>query len=150
MAEKSCEDCYEEDLMKCAGCKRKPESAAGEITRPQSRKPLQIQAFSAGEEEQTMPDIKEKLVDILRLKPYNMSEVSAGRLADHLIANGVTIQQWVSVEERLPEENTAVIAATDRGIVFQCWYAYDGWDLWEGNEVTITHWMPIPEPPKGE
>ena len=66
-------------------------------------------------------------------------------LKEHFAEGG-----WISVKERLPEENTAVIAATDRGVVFQCWYAYDGWDLWEGNEVTITHWMPLPEPPKGE
>ena len=69
-------------------------------------------------------------------------------IADYLIANGVKIQQWIPVAERLPKKNTAVIAATDNGIVFQCLYAYDGWDLWEGNEVNITHWMPMPEPPK--
>ena len=75
--------------------------------------------------------------------------------ADHLLANGVTFAtdnhvggKWIPVTERLPEKNTAVIAATDNGIVFQCLYAYDGWDLWEGNEVNVTHWMPLPEPPK--
>ncbi len=25
-----------------------------------------------------------------------------------------------------------------------------GWVLWEGNEVNITPWQPLPEPPKGE
>ena len=69
-------------------------------------------------------------------------------IADHLLANGVTVQRWIPVTERLPEKNTAVIAVTDNGIVFQCLYGYDGWDLWEGNEVHITHWMPLPEPPK--
>ena len=34
---------------------------------------------------------REKLIEILRTKPFNMSEVSGGRLADHLIANGVTV-----------------------------------------------------------
>ena len=64
--------------------------------------------------------------------------------------NGVTVQEWISVNDRLPEENTTVIVATDNGIVFQCLYAYDGWNLWEGNEVNITHWQPMPQPPKGE
>lgn len=64
---------------------------------------------------------------------------NARNIADHLISNGVTVQEWVSVEDRLPEENTTVIVATDNGIVFQCLYAYDGWNLWEGNEVNITH-----------
>ncbi len=71
-------------------------------------------------------------------------------IADHMIANGVTVQEWISVKDRLPEKNTTVIAATDSGIVFQCLYAYDGWDLWEGNEVNITHWIFLPKPPKGE
>ena len=69
-------------------------------------------------------------------------------IADHLIANGVTVQRWIPVTELLPEKNITVIAVTDNGIVFQCLYAYDGWDLWEGNEVNITHWMPLPTPPK--
>lgn len=64
--------------------------------------------------------------------------------------NGVTVQEWVSVEDRLPEENTTVIVATDNGIVFQCLYSYDGWDLWDDNDVNITHWQPMPQPPKGE
>lgn len=73
---------------------------------------------------------------------------NARNIADHLISNGVTVQEWVSVEDRLPEENTTVIVATDNGIVFQCLYSYDGWDLWDDNDVNITHWQPMPQPPK--
>ena len=57
---------------------------------------------------------------------------------------------WIPVSERLPENDTAVIVATDNGMVFQCLYAYDGWDLWDGYTVNITHWMPLPELPKEE
>ena len=60
------------------------------------------------------------------------------------------MSEWISVEDRLPEKNTSVLVSTDNGIVFQCLYAYDGWDLWEGNEVNITHWMPLPEPPNAD
>lgn len=59
-----------------------------------------------------------------------------------------TSKGWIDVNERLPEENTHVIIATDDGHVFGCLYTYDGWDLWEGNEVNITHWQPFPESPK--
>lgn len=47
-----------------------------------------------------MPDIKEKLVELMELNiDYGLADI----LADRLIANGVTIQEWISVEERLPE-----------------------------------------------
>ena len=93
-------------------------------------------------------DVREKLVEMLAPTSLNFEE--ATYLADCLVNNGVTAQEWISVKDRLPEENTTVIVATDNGIVFQCLYAYDGWNLWEGNEVNITHWQPMPQPPKGE
>ena len=106
-------------------------------------------------------DVREKLVELLfKCAPKNIKlkwrgekievAISQGNIADYLIDNGVTVQEWISVKGRLPEKNTSVIASTDKGIVFQCLYAYDGWDLWDGNEVNITHWQPMPQPPKGE
>ena len=66
-----------------------------------------------------MPDVREKLVELLRSVPRR-EEVSIGRgcgksfarlgiIADHLIANGVTVQEWISVKDRLPEENEYVM-----------------------------------------
>ena len=66
------------------------------------------------------------------------------------VGKGESVQEWIPATERLPEKNTAVLALTDNGIVFQCLYAYDGWDLWEGHKVNITHWMRLPQPPEGE
>ena len=107
-------------------------------------------------------DVKTKLVELLEPHMSGLAceyesgsceltscrSCNARNIADHLISNGVTVQEWVSVEDRLPEENTTVIVATDNGIVFQCLYSYDGWNLWDGNEVNITHWQPMPQPPK--
>lgn len=62
-------------------------------------------------------------------------------------------QQWISVEDRLPEEETEVLCylgnALGKGIVVAFrrhgdWY-FDGWKC-----PTVTHWMPLPEPPKEE
>ena len=98
-------------------------------------------------------DVREKLVELLDNaiidSDDNYGFPNTNQVADHLIANGVTVQEWISVNDRLPEKNTTVLASTDNGIVFQCLFAYDGWDLWEGHEVNITHWQPMPEPPKG-
>ena len=95
-------------------------------------------------------DIVEKLVDLFYDNNVRCDQKIEG-LADDvidIIANGLTVQEWVSVKDKLPEENTTVIVATDNGIVFQCLYAYDGWDLWDDNDVNITHWQPMPQPPK--
>lgn len=95
---------------------------------------------------------RERLIKIITETPCVAvsSRIAAEHIADNLLANGVTVKEWIPVTERLPEKNTSVLVSTDNGIVFQCLYAYDGWDLWEGNEVNITHWQPMPQPPKEE
>jgi hypothetical protein len=73
--------------------------------------------------------------------------------------NGATLQEWISVKDRLPEQTdpaTAVLGITERG---RCHIVY----YFKGvtsEEFTgfydicakrgITHWMPLPQPPKGE
>ena len=55
-------------------------------------------------------DVREKLVEILKQAPFEGKvldewwwEEKIKRIADHLISNGVTVQEWVSVDDRLPE-----------------------------------------------
>lgn len=62
--------------------------------------------------------------------------------------------EWISVEERLPEEGTRVLGYDYMGNVV-CYFVYgtrywfeDGWNSAKG--WGVTHWMPLPEPPKGE
>ena len=100
-------------------------------------------------------DVREKLVelvnDVLMYLPWGeIQKDTAERIVDRMLDHDVTVQKWISINDRLPDKNTTVIVATDKGIVFQCLYAYDGWDLWDGNEINITHWQPMPEAPKGE
>ena len=74
--------------------------------------------------------------------------------ADHLIANGVTIQKWIPVTERLPEDNSNVIACLwigEESRIYPAFYAHGVW--WDRvfstpTTNTTTHWMPLPEPPK--
>ena len=56
-------------------------------------------------------DAKEKMVQLLREAPYNIFGNKLGGMlfdsclaliADHLIANGVTVQECTSIEDRLP------------------------------------------------
>lgn len=118
-----------------------------------------------------MNDIREKLVELL--KPYMSGEAcefesgscelaccrscNARALADHLIANGVTVQEWIPVSERLPEVRVPVLTYGRKGAI--------GIGFVQPSSVTAdgkvyfysrygdhlpTHWMPLPTPPKGE
>lgn len=78
-------------------------------------------------------------------------------IVDNLIANGVTIPEWISVNERLPELHTKVLCCGIKGGRFIAELGTWGhekhlyWDKKNGQgSPTVAHWMPLPEPPKGE
>ena len=58
------------------------------------------------------------------------------------------VDEWISVEERLPENGTKCLVYTNRGK----WL--DKIEITHYNEgfyieyCEVTHWMPLPEPPK--
>ena len=108
-------------------------------------------------------DARKKLAELLMQVEDNMCD-DCGRepvgcavvaVADHLIAHGVTVQEWISVKDRLPENICPVLVVLE-GIstAFNGWY-HDGkwWTAGAGTRPftqKVTHWMPLPQPPKGE
>ena len=103
-------------------------------------------------------DVREKLVELLKESKLcskrfddQYSDHTISIIADHLIANGVTVQEWISVKDRLPEKDEIVIICTDKNFIYAGELVGDTWfldnDSWT---ATVTHWMPIPRPPKGE
>ena len=61
--------------------------------------------------------------------------------------------EWIRVEERLPELNDWVLLYTDFGKHIVGWRVKDGW--WHTHTCmckpdAVTHWMPLPLPPKGK
>lgn len=112
-------------------------------------------------------DVREKLVELLTDNlprcgnlprwdnPLQLScDEQVQRIADHLIMNGVTVQEWISVKDRLPENvKEGLLIALRWGAVDIGWCEDGRWgsefiDEYEDGEVT--HWMPLPKPPKGE
>lgn len=105
-------------------------------------------------------DVREKLVELLDANCGYVDEVEAEVLADHLIANGVTVQEWISVDDRLPEDSNDgfadAVLVTDGFVQHMAYFVGGEWRFAESGEIKepmwyrITHWMPLPEPPKGE
>ena len=164
-------------------------------------------------------DVREKLVEAAevlnhyRNRHYNESSATEEyKLAQainnvlptlaRVIAHGVTVQEWISVKDRLPEAETEVLILASRKIYSltthshtthhiittgmyedgtkrtedsEWWWEADGFEYdeerddyiipegwWEykhynGDEQhnyavddDVTHWMPLPKPPKGE
>ena len=97
-------------------------------------------------------DVREKLVELLAPTSLNFEE--ATYLADYLVKNGVTVQEWISInDERKPKEGEDVLV-----VVFDGYDTYtdidclmhDGKWCFETENYKVTHWMEKPEPPKGE
>lgn len=66
----------------------------------------------------------------------------------------VSVPQWISVTDRLPKagENPVLAGNAELGIVNMAWYHRSKgiWETPSGFSCSFTHWMPLPEPPKGE
>ena len=136
-----------------------------------------------------MMDVREKLVELLsekcmetckQRKGYVCSveeckrrkEKCCGFYADHLIMNGVTVQEWISVDDKLPEVvsiHKGYRSTVKKSIRVLCvcvqksgktmvkegyceWYNDYQEPRWKipGTIDEVTHWQYLPQPPKGE
>lgn len=126
-------------------------------------------------------DVREKLVELFYDNNV-MCDQKIESLADDvmdIIANGVTVQEWISVDDRLPDSDQDVILCTreietygkhyEKKKIYRNIYMgyFDGYEwltsychgceyIFKMNEkypnetIEVTHWMPLPQPPKGE
>ena len=104
-----------------------------------------------------MPNTREKLIELLDNFMQPGKQNTLGEFADHLIANGVTIsnletvKEWIPVSERLPEKDVKVLTFGVYGFSVNYRDRFSGkWRGVNGKPQWITHWMPLPNPPKGE
>lgn len=105
---------------------------------------------------------RKKLIAIIKEKDYWLPGVGtlAGqtlRLADHLIANGVTVQKWNSAKTP-PEDwkgeggylTNYYVYTPDYGVDIGNYMGEANRWLCMGMPCNVTHWMPLPEAPKEE
>ena len=126
-----------------------------------------------------MMDVREKLVEILKQAPFEGKvldewwwEEKIKRIADHLISNGVTVQEWISVDDKLPEVvsiQKGYRSTVKKSIRVLCvcvqksgktmvkegyceWYNDYQEPRWKipGTIDEVTHWQYLPQSPKGE
>ena len=102
---------------------------------------------------------REKLIELLGHLEYQYCEshsIMRENVVDYLIMNGVTIHKWIPVTERLPEEDGRYLCNVKsfafKGSFYITMLKYDKGGFIEGHIYTddVTHWMELPEPPKGE
>ena len=104
-------------------------------------------------------DIREKLVELFYDNNMICDQKIEG-LADDvmdIIAHGITLPQWISVDDKLPEFCVSVLARcfyNGKWRTLVCHTSKEHAGEWYTDEVCqwvkVTHWMPLPEPPKGE
>ena len=58
--------------------------------------------------------------------------------------------KWIETISKLPENWTDVLVYNEDTKELSVGYYYDslGWYLQNGELMEVTHWMPLPEPPK--
>ena len=109
-------------------------------------------------------DVREKLVELLT-EFYGCDpmyyDVDALAIAQHLITHGVMVQEWISVKDRLPEEGEYVLCVLKGfnygGKIQVCKFVPADkfkdkpyFEHFRNGFPSVTHWMPLPQPPKGE
>ena len=139
-------------------------------------------------------NVREKLIWLISKAKYICANDYSDHtedeyIADTLLDNGVTVQEWISVKDRLPENGVHVLLCCeihrcdgeiagkyvcdgyyaeanmliaredeyskedDEYYLCEGWYeVIKNWDAYTSVPVEdfVTHWMPLPEPPKGE
>lgn len=115
-----------------------------------------------------MSFVREKLMEIVKKAAYsslpsNTEDSHLNMFVMNLLAHGVTVQEWISVDDRLPDETGRYLVVKKRiapdelggnrtDIVILRFFVDDGFRMpthipdWINEEINeeVTHWLPLP------
>ena len=94
-------------------------------------------------------DVREKLVELIESARYWGSNTSE-EIAENLICHGVTVQEWISVDDRLPQNFVSVLGyMTDAGEfppVRECYTVGNSFFFPALGDVhPVSHWCEMPQ-----
>ena len=112
-------------------------------------------------------DVREKLVELIfdsLCRHIDKSCKLAENIADDLLSNGITVQEWISASDPPKKITNKVIVLCKNGYRGfghyedykgkQTWYnlesckPFTDWDLEDCESYEVTHWMPLPPAPE--
>ena len=103
-------------------------------------------------------DVRDKLVELLDDMQrsgmgYFGNAIENKKIADYLIKHGVTVQEWIPASEP-PKDTYEYWIAYKAGGDYSYSTGYFNGKCWcsalTHHKIPVTHWMPMPNPPKGE
>ena len=94
----------------------------------------------------TRQEKKEELIGL-----FAVGAIFIGDLIDECFDFGQQQQQWISVEDELPNDGAYVVTINKVGLKEVRHFYHDKWFSSFGNEYgDVTHWMPLPKLSKSE
>lgn len=103
-----------------------------------------------------MDNTREELINLLCKFSLKQNWLLAvANLADYLIVNGVTVHKWSPVSEPPKERGCYLVTVNHwldgKPVAREAFWNEEDWLSCEKRqEITprVTHWMPLPQPPK--
>ena len=149
----ACEGCGWENSCGVHGCRIMREAA--DMLENDESQAVALQRELEGKRAQL--DCATASAEKLRRQNGELRDAAAD--VTRLAAEAAVERDWISVEDRLPEDRSDVLVVAywhERWGVYMGWCAPEraAWSVHIGigdrNDVAVTHWMPLPEPPEEE
>lgn len=98
-------------------------------------------------------------VTVRRIEDCMLHDIFPRIIDDEPTIEAEPVNGWISVEDRLPDDKERYLICTENERIYIAYYQpigdkfSDYEPFWQGSScrfTSVTHWQPLPKPPKGE